>query len=34
MNKRTNEWMTFIQESEYLAIKLEGDTKDDIQNGK
>ena len=34
MNERTNEWMNFIQVSEYLAIKLKGDTKDDIQNEK
>ena len=29
-----SECMNFIQVSEYLAIKLKGNTKDDIQNGK
>ena len=28
------DWLNFIQVSEYLAIKLKGDTKDDIQNEK
>ena len=34
MNERMSEWMNEWTLFKYLAIKLKGDTKDDIQNGK